>query len=100
MQYNKYKITSNVWLYPGKAAWHFITIPPDIASDISKEFEHLKRGWGSLKVKAIIGDTSWETSIFPDKKSATYLLPLKTKVRQKEHIRAGDSTILLLEIII
>lgn len=98
MNYNQYKIEANIWLYPGKAAWHFVTLPPDIAKDISQEFEHLKHGWGSLKVKAKIGNTIWETSIFPDKKSSSYLLPIKTEIRKIEQIKAGDTISVLLEV--
>jgi lipopolysaccharide export system protein LptA len=41
-------------------------------------------------VKATTGATTWETSIFPDSKRDTYLLPLKAKVRQKEGIAEGS----------
>ncbi|HEY4473963.1 MAG TPA: DUF1905 domain-containing protein [Candidatus Paceibacterota bacterium] len=30
--------------------------------------------------------TVWNTSIFPDKKSGSYLLPLKAKIRKAENI--------------
>lgn len=46
-------------------------------------------GWGSLPVTAVIGKTSWKTSIFPDKKIGAYLLPLKSEIRKKENIVAG-----------
>jgi hypothetical protein len=42
-------------------------------------------------VQVTLGKTSWKTSIFPDKKSGTYLLPLKVDVRRKEEITHGDS---------
>lgn len=61
-----YDINEKVWLYPGKAAWHFVTIPKDISSDIDYYFAQNKRGWGSLPVSVTIGKTTWKTSIFPD----------------------------------
>ncbi len=80
------------------AGWHFISVPLDISNDIKQHFGDRKRGWGSLPVIATIGKTSWNTSIFPDKKAAGYLLPLKADVRKKEGIVADSTISLLLEI--
>ena len=52
--------------------------------------ETIKRGWGSVRVKVTLGKTKWDTSIFPDKKSGTYLLPIKAEVRIKEHVFAKE----------
>ena len=98
MKYNEHKIETKVWLYPGMAGWHFITIPEDISEDIKHQFGDLKRGWGSLPVKVTIGKTKWETSIFPDKKLKGYLLPIKAGVRKKENIGVNDKITLVLEI--
>lgn len=98
MKYNQYKFKTNVLLYPGMAGWHFASVPQDISEDIRQHFGDRKRGWGSLPVIATIGKTSWKTSIFPDKESGGYLLPLKADVRKKESIKADNSIILLLEI--
>jgi hypothetical protein len=88
---NRFNIKSNVWLYPGMAGWHFVTVPKKQSSEIRKLFGDLARGWGSLPVTVAIGKTSWNTSIFPDKKASAYLLPLKANVRKKEHIQAGNT---------
>lgn len=86
-----YSFKSKVWLYPGMAGWHFVTLPKTIANDINYHFAHRKKGWGSLRVQVTIGNTTWTTSIFPDKKSDSYLLPLKAEIRKKEAIAADDS---------
>ena len=98
MNYNQYKIQTTVWLYPGMAGWHFVTIPQDISDDIKNQFGDMKRGWGSLPVNVTIGKTTWKTSIFPDKKSGGYLLPIKAEVRKKEGVLADNKITLLLEI--
>ena len=98
MKYNEYKIDAKVWLYPTMAGWHFVTIPKDISEDIKQQFGDLKRGWGSLPVKATIGKTEWNTSIFPDKKLKGYLLPIKAEVRKKENISVDHKITLRLEI--
>lgn len=94
----EYKITAKVWLYPGPAAWHFITLPPKESKEITAHFSALKRGWGSLRVEVTIGKTSWDTSIFPDQKRGGYLLPLKKEIRKKEKINEGDTLTFLLKI--
>lgn len=93
-----YTARAKVWLYPGMAGWHFITLPQRQSSKIKARFGIMKRGWGSLPVIASIGKTSWKTSIFPDKKAGAYLLPLKADVRKRESIKNGDMITLSVEI--
>jgi hypothetical protein len=81
---------AQVWLYPGKAAWHFVTLPKKESETIKELFGDMKLGWGSVPVTVTVGETSWNTSIFPDKKAGAYLLPLKSEVRKKEKIHEGD----------
>jgi hypothetical protein len=91
---------SEVWLTPGDAGWHFITLPVDTADQINFFFGDHKRGWGSLPVNVTIGDTVWKTSIFTDKKASSFLLPLKSEVRKNERIVAGDTVSVELDILI
>lgn len=93
-----YTLTAEVWLYPGMAAWHFITLPIQTADEIKVLFDEEKRGWGSIPVVVTIGSTTWKTSIFPDKQSNSYLLPLKVAVRKKEKIKIGDPVKLTLAV--
>lgn len=79
-----YQMRSRLWLYPGAAGWHFLTLPKAQAKEIRGLFSDLARGWGSLPVAVTIGSTTWTTSIFPDKDSASYLLPVKASVRKAE----------------
>ena len=94
----KYSIKAKVWLYQGKDAWHFVSIPKKITQEIDYYFAHLKRGWGSLPVNVILGKTTWKTSIFPDKKTGMYLLPLKAEVRKKGDVKEGSVISFTLEI--
>ena len=90
MNANQFKFQAKIWLYPGKAGWYFITIPNKLVDDINL-YSHKKRGWGSLRVVVKIKNYSWETSIFPDKKSGSYLLPIKASARQSLQIGEGDT---------
>jgi hypothetical protein len=96
--YRKFKVRTKVWLYPGEAAWRFASVPPKIAKVIRERFSEFSRGWGSLPVTVTIGKTCWKTSIFPDKKTGSYLLPLKAHVRKEEEIEAGDTITLHIDI--
>ena len=95
---NVFKIQARIWLYPGIAGWHFVTLPKKQSNSIKKVFGEMKRSWGSLPVTVTIGKTSWQTSIFPDKKIGAYLLPLKTEVRRKEQLKTNDTVAFTLEI--
>lgn len=85
----KITFTAPLWLWNGKGAWHFVTLPVDDSQIIRMAVP--RRGWGSVRVKARIGETSWATSIFPDSKSGAYLLPVKVDVRKAEGIAPGDA---------
>lgn len=82
--------TAEVWMYHGKSAWFFVTLPKDESEQIKFFNSHKRRGCGSVRVKATIGETSLSTSIFPDSKAGAYLLPVKADVRKKEKIAACD----------
>ena len=81
-----YKLKSNMLVYPGMGGWRFLTIPKKTGKEIKEKFAKRAVGWGSIRVSAKIGKTEWKTSIFPDKKSGTYLLPLKTEIRKIERL--------------
>lgn len=95
----RYTVHSKVWLYPGDtAAWHFVNVDKRQSAELREKFGKKKRGFGSIPVTAIIGKTRWQTSIFPDKRSETYLLPLKARVRRAEGIDAGDEISFILAV--
>ena len=48
-----------------------------------------RRGFGSVKVTARIGDSEWQTSLFPQK-TGGWFLPVKKPVRLAENLDYGD----------
>lgn len=85
------------WTTPeAPASWYFLTIDGEVgeslrAMALMRRLESgAKRGWGSVKVTATIGETSWATSMFPHKESGGYILPVKAAVRKAEGIVPGD----------
>lgn len=98
MKHNEYRFKAKLWEYQGESPWFFVTLPGDQAAEIKQLFGTPWRGWGSVKVQATIGSSVWKTSIFPDKESASYLLPVKSTVRKTEGIGAGSEVSVLLRI--
>lgn len=91
-------LSTSLWKYPSQAAaWYFITINPEITVKI-KALPRPKKGWGSVRVKATIGKTTWDTSIFPSKEGV-YLLPVKASVRKAEDLFEGESVTVLLKLV-
>jgi len=50
-----------------------------------------RRGFGSVKVTARIGGSRWQTSLFPQKGSGGWFLPVKKPVRLAEGLDFGDA---------
>lgn len=87
------KVTASVWLYPGMAGkWHFVSLDKTATEKVKKHQKGKPRvGWGAVPVEVTVGKTIWRTSIFPESKSGTYILPLKAAIRKKEEIYEGDT---------
>lgn len=79
--------------------WRFARVPENISAKI-KEMQkgRLRRGWGAVYTKAKIGKSVWQTSIFPDRRSATYLLPLKKEIRYEENLYDGIEVNISIEV--
>jgi hypothetical protein len=93
-----YTFSAPVWVYPGAGGWHFVTLTQDVADDIRSLFHGVERGWGSFPVDVTLGSTRWQTSIFPEKASSSFVLPLKAEVRRKEQIGEGDMVFIRLDL--
>jgi len=68
-------------------SWYFATMPEELSIEI-RELPSPPRGFGSLRVQARIGTTTWTTSIFFS--GSAFVLPLKKQVRQAQGIAEGD----------
>lgn len=98
--------TARLWRWTGGSggSWHFLTIAGEpaealAATALMRRLEGLGRGFGSLRVRAAIGDTRWETSVFPqrsDAGAAGWILPVKAAVRRAEGLAEGDDVALIL----
>lgn len=89
---------ATVWQYDGPAAWYFVSMPVDEADTIADHAAGRTGGFGSVRVNVTIGETSWSTSIFPDTKRGTYVLPVKKAVRAAEDLSDGTAVTVRLEV--
>ena len=83
-----FEFSAPLWQYPGEGSWYFVTVPAELSDDIAELTAGVRKGFGSVRVTATIGSSTWQTSVFPSK-SGTYLLPVKKPVRTAEHLCEG-----------
>lgn len=96
---SRYEFTAEVWEHDGPSAWYFVSLPEPIADEIEERHGGRAAGFGSLRVEVRVGPTVWRTSIFPDTRRATYVLPLKRAVRTAAGLTAGASAHVELEVL-
>ncbi|WP_454745793.1 DUF1905 domain-containing protein [Ciceribacter selenitireducens] len=85
-----WEFEADLFEYGGKGSWHFVTLPADVAFAIRCATESSRSGWGMVPVTAEIAGVGFQTSLFPEKASSSYLLPVKAAVRKTARLKAGD----------
>ena len=85
-----YTVRTRIWRYKGAGGWHFANLSIRQSAEIKSRFGSAARGWGSIRVRVRIGETEWSTSLFPDRKSKSYLFAIKADVRKAESLSDGD----------
>lgn len=74
----------------GDGSWFFVRLPAEAAEDLRDLAVGPPRGFGSIRVGVRVGGTSWETSVFPEKETGSFVLPMKKAVRTAEGLEDGD----------
>lgn len=88
-----------------RGTYHLVTIGGEHAHAIATQatlhrMEFGKgRGFGSVKVIARIGATTWRTSVFPQSRQSEWILLVSKKVMRAEDLAEGDAVRLELELI-
>ncbi len=97
-------LTTPLVLWDGSASYHLVRISGEPAEAITlhANLQRLefgaRRGFGSVKVWAQIGETRWQTSVFPSREVGWILLVGK-KVLRAEDLAVGDPVQLTLELV-
>lgn len=91
MASNRFTFTAELWEHEGTASWFFLSLPEDVADEIDERWGQHAGGFGAVRVEVTVGATTWRTSLFPDTKRGTYLLPVKKAVRRAEDLADGSA---------
>ena len=96
-----------LWVWRAKdgaranAAWYLLTIDgasgDAISAHVAARGLARRGGFTSLRVTATVGDTSWQTSLFPSRDPPGWLLPVKAAVRKAERLEEGVIASITLE---
>ncbi|MEK7581311.1 MAG: DUF1905 domain-containing protein [Patescibacteria group bacterium] len=79
-----YEVRAKINVFGMDSPWHYIPIPENCVPKVRPG------GWGSIRVTATIGKTTWKTSLFPIK-GGQYFLPIKKQVLNQENLKAGGT---------
>lgn len=96
----KVAFDAELWLWDARRAdtWVFVSLPASESEEIRDLAGGLRRGFGSLRVRATIGASTWTTSIFPGSQAA-YALPVKRSIRAAEALDVGDTAKVAVELV-
>jgi hypothetical protein len=87
----QFRFTSSVWAHDGVGGWHFLTLPAAVMEELRDEAPPAGPGFGSIRVTVTLGCSTWDTSVFPDKASGSFVLPVRKEVRRANQLFAGDA---------
>ena len=90
------EFTGDLWHWRGPSPYYFVTVPEEESSDLHAISTAVTYGWGMIPVRARIGATEWETSLFT--KDGRYVVPVKDAVRRAEGLDEGDTITLRLTV--
>ena len=91
-----FEFNNKIWFRKGPAPWFFVTVPAEPSRDLKDISELVTYGWGVIPVHVRIGNTEWQTSLFP--KDDRYLVPIKASIRKAENLEEGDNVTVRLEV--
>ncbi|HET6166888.1 MAG TPA: DUF1905 domain-containing protein [Marmoricola sp.] len=89
---DEYVFTADLWQWEAQttSSWFFVTLPDGVAADLRMEAGP-PRGFGSVRVEATVGASTWRTSVFPESGGTSFVLPVKKAVRVAAGIDEGDA---------
>lgn len=96
---SSFSFNAELWEWVSRTTWFFFSVPEAEADDIEEEFGRRAAGFGSIRVEATIGSSTWRTSIFPSTEQETYVLPVKKAIRKAERLEDGSTASIEITII-
>jgi hypothetical protein len=90
------EVTGDVWEWRGPAPYYFVTVPDEESAQLREVAAGVTYGWGMIPVRGRVGDTDFDTSLWP--KDGRYVVPLKDAVRDAEGVVEGDVVTVMLTV--
>ncbi|BBH71072.1 hypothetical protein ACTI_77570 [Actinoplanes sp. OR16] len=87
-----------IWSARRDESWTFVSLPADSSELIRELTAGSRRGFGSVRVRVTVGETTWKTSIFPGG-GGPFVLPIKRAVRTAESLEPGDVASVTVELL-
>lgn len=84
------EFAAELWIWQARQdeTWTFVSLPEDASEDIRELTDGARRGFGSVRVRVLLGTSTWTTSIFPSQD--VFVLPVKKAVRKAQGLQPGD----------
>ncbi len=92
---------AELWLWAARPteSWALVSLPAEASEVIRELTAGTRRGFGSVRVRARIGTSTWTTSIFPDSTQGAYVLPVKRQIRAAQSLEPGDTAKITVEVL-
>lgn len=81
---HSYEFDGKVWKDPA-ANWYFVSLDKKLFREIKQNPDAKVNRYGLVKIKATVGNTTWDSTLFPSK-YGNYVFAIKSVVRKKEKI--------------
>ena len=89
-------ITAKLWQWSGDmSSWHFMYVSKDISETVRNRYPKS----AMIKCKFMIGNTTWDSSMFRNNREKNYLIPVKKSVRKAEHLFPGEEITVKIDIL-
>ena len=94
-------VVAELWTWDARRtdSWVFVGLPVEASDEIREQVNGPRRGFGSMRVRVILGGSMWTTSIFPGSARGSYVLPIKRAIRKAEALDAADIATVTVELI-
>jgi hypothetical protein len=90
------EFTGKIWTWRGPAPFYFVTVPDEPSDELHHISSVVTYGWGMIPATIRIGQTTWQTALWP--KDSRYIVPLKASVRKAEKLEEGDEVAVRVEV--
>lgn len=91
-----FTLTAKIWRWGGGlSSWYFIYVPRELSEMLRLRFPSS----AMIRCRYMLGETTWESTMFRNNRENNYLIPIKQKVRKQEGLMDGDEISIKIQIL-